>query len=73
MKFLLLSMAQNRPMVREWRRHWGTLESMVRNYRGVMGWDEETGLRRPRTPVELGLEELAKDLPVLSVPRRAKQ
>ena len=41
-------------------RHWGF---MVRNYRRLMGWDEETGVPLPETLRKLGLEELVKDLP----------
>ncbi|OYT48473.1 hypothetical protein B6U79_02960 [Candidatus Bathyarchaeota archaeon ex4484_231] len=41
-------------------RRWGF---MVRNYRRLMGWDEETGVPLPETLRKLGLEELVKDLP----------
>jgi len=37
-------------------------ESMVHNYRRLMGWDEETGVPLPETLQELGLEELAEEV-----------
>ena len=39
--------------------HW---DKMLRNYRRLMGWDEETGKPRPKTLQNLGLEDVAKDL-----------
>jgi aldehyde:ferredoxin oxidoreductase len=39
--------------------HWDT---MLRNYRKLMGWDEITGKPLPETLEKLGLKELVKDL-----------
>jgi len=40
-------------------KHW---DFMVRNYRRLMGWDEETGKPLPETLRKLGLDDLIKDL-----------
>ena len=38
------------------------IKPMVHDYYNIMGWDEETGKPYKRTLVELGLEDVAKDL-----------
>jgi len=38
------------------------LDDMINNYYNLMGWDRRTGLPRPETLTELGLEYVMKDL-----------